>query len=68
MSQYEGRSWDLWGITQEDWEVEGGGWRRTFQDAVDDAFRDADFDKEYEIRIFVRKRSDNAVHDYRVQR
>jgi hypothetical protein len=65
VSQFEGRSWDLWGIAEDDWR---GGWRRTLQEALDDAFRDAEFDKEYEIRIFVRKRSDNAVHDYRVQR
>jgi hypothetical protein len=66
MSQQETRSWELWGISQEDWQE--GGWRRSLQEALDHAFADAEFDKSYEIRIFVRKRSDNAVHDYRVQR
>lgn len=65
MSQEEMRSWELWGITQEDWE---GGWKRTLQEALDDAFADAELGKGYQIRIFVRKRSDNAVHDYRVER
>jgi hypothetical protein len=63
MSQEEPRLWDLWGITQEDWDQ---GWRRTLQEALDFALADAELGKPYEIQIFVRKRTHNSVHDYRV--
>jgi hypothetical protein len=65
MSEDETRSWEFWGITQEDWD---GGWRRTLEDALEAAFADAELGTSYQIRIFVRKRSDNAVHDYKVER
>jgi hypothetical protein len=65
MSQEETHSWEFWGITQEDWE---GGWRREFKDAVEAAFADAEIGKSYQIRTSVRKVSENAVHDYKVER
>jgi hypothetical protein len=63
MSQEEMRSWELWGITQDDWEA---GWRRTLEHAVEAAFAGAEIDDENTVEIIVRKRSDNSVHDYRV--
>ena len=61
--------WDYWGITEEDWVA---GWRRTIRDALDAGFAGKPTDEsdtpapEFEVRIFARRRSDNAVHDYRV--
>lgn len=66
MSQQESREWELWGITQEDWEVHG--WRRTIEEAIDAALKDAEVGTPYEMRIFARKRTPNSVHDYRAER
>jgi hypothetical protein len=61
--------WEYWGITEEDW---GTGWRRTIRDALDAEFAGKPIDDgdkpgaEFEIKIFARRRSDNAVHDYRI--
>jgi hypothetical protein len=63
MSQEEPRAWELWGITEGDWNA---GWRRTLQEALDYALADAELGVSYEIQIFVRKRTRNSVHDYRV--
>ncbi|HKF15458.1 MAG TPA: hypothetical protein VKB13_09545 [Gaiellaceae bacterium] len=64
MSQ-EMRSWELWGISEADW---NDGWRRTLQFAIEAAFADgkAAIGEGKPVQIEVRKRSDNAVHDYRV--
>jgi hypothetical protein len=63
MSQEEPLLWDLWGISQDDWE---NGWRRTIQEAIDAALADAEIGVPYEIRIIARRRTRNSVHDYRV--
>jgi hypothetical protein len=65
MSQQEMPSWELWGISEDDWNA---GWRRTLQFAVEAAFAEdrAAIGEERKVEILVRKRSDNAVHDYRV--
>jgi hypothetical protein len=63
MSQEELREWDLWGIIEDDWHA---GWRRTFQEALDYAMRDAELGVPYEIKMLVRRRTRESVHDYRV--
>jgi hypothetical protein len=61
--------WEYWGLTEDDWNA---GWRRTIRDAVDAEFSGKQTDdgdapgEEFEIKIFARRRTDNAVHDYRV--
>jgi hypothetical protein len=65
MSAQEMGSWAYWGIDQDAWEQ---GWRRTLHDAVEAAFAEGRIDEEAKIEIVVKKRSDNAVHDYRVVR
>jgi hypothetical protein len=58
------KPWELWGISEDDWNA---GWRRTLEQAVEAAFDRAEIDEEKRVvEIFVRKRSDNAFHDYRV--
>jgi hypothetical protein len=58
------KPWELWGISEDDWKA---GWRRTLEQAVEAAFDRAEIDEEKRVvEIFVRKRSDNAFHDYRV--
>jgi hypothetical protein len=62
----EMRPWELWGISEADWQE---GWRRTLEQAVEAAFAGdrAQIDEEKRVvDIFVRKRSDNAFHDYRI--
>jgi hypothetical protein len=56
-----------WGIDEKEWEQ---GWRRTIRDAVDAEFAGdrAQINEELPIQIFVKKRTDNSVHDYRVVR
>jgi hypothetical protein len=63
MSYQEPLAWDLWGISQEDWDK---GWRRTLQEALDYALAELEPNVPYEIRILARKRTRNSVHDYRV--
>jgi hypothetical protein len=65
MSEEEMGSRELWGISEEAWEA---GWRRTIEEAVKFAFTGARIDEPSQIEIWAVKRSDNAVHDYRVQR
>lgn len=55
-------SWRFWSIEESDWKA---GWRRTLEDAVE-AAEWIPFDKPSAITIVVKKRSDNAVHDYKV--
>jgi hypothetical protein len=65
MSNEETEPWRHWGIDKDSWEQ---GWRRTLRDAVEAEFAGdrAGIDEPKSVQIFVRKRSDNAVHDYRV--
>ena len=60
--QGEMGSWELWGIAEKDWQ---SGWRRTLEAAVDAAR--LPLDEPTQIKILVWKRSDNAVHDYKVE-
>ena len=53
----------FWNIDSERWDQ---GWRRTIPAAVEAA--DIPLDDPVEIKILVWKRSDNAVHDYKVDR
>jgi hypothetical protein len=54
-------------IGDEDW---AAGWRRTLEEAVDAFFANpqtqVSMDEAVEIKIHVRKRSDNPIHDYLV--
>jgi hypothetical protein len=54
----------FWNIDPERW---GEGWRRTIPAAVEAATW-IPLDEPTEIKIIVCKRSDNAVHDYKVDR
>jgi hypothetical protein len=65
MSAEEMGSPELWGISEDAWTA---GWRRTIEDAVKAEFAGAKIDEPSRIEIWAVKRSDNAVHDYRVQR
>jgi hypothetical protein len=56
---------ELWGIGQEDWD---DGWRRTLEEAVEAAFREDPVGTEAPLKFRTKKRSGNAVHDYKVDR
>jgi hypothetical protein len=49
-----------------DSEAYAQGWRRELRDAVDEALAEYEVGYEAQIDIFVKKRRDNPVHDYRV--
>jgi hypothetical protein len=51
------------GITQDEYKDR---WRRELKDAVDAALAEVDDEDPRPITIFVRKRRDNPVHDYKV--
>jgi hypothetical protein len=63
MSQEELRASELSGISEDDWD---SGWRRTLEEALDHALRDADLYVAHELQIFARRRTRNSVHDYRI--
>jgi hypothetical protein len=56
MSEYEG-------IDEESYKA---GWRRELKEAVDAAFESRPVGDEAQIDIYVKKRRDNPLHDYRV--
>jgi hypothetical protein len=60
--------WQLFDITESDWTR---GWRRTLDEAVNAFLEREDPDhtgEPIEIKISVRKRSRNPIHDYLVDR